>query len=106
MSLDTIPGTEQQASVEGIPWGVDVSGYLVDFPAATVTAAEASLTNMTTGATVSLGSYVPSVSGNVITQYIAVGTLASPNVYRLLVLFTPSGTNAVLAASLEITCPF
>ena len=98
----TVPAAVQQASVEDITWGVDVTALLSG--SQTPTAYTATLTT-STGATVTLAD-VPTVSGNIIEQRIRAGVLSPGGQYTLTVLFTPSGTTNEFAERVAITVPF
>lgn len=100
--ISTDPAGVQQASVEDIVWGIDMSNYLS--PGESVTNAVATLTNMRSKTVVILQDSC-AVLGNVVTQRIRSTTLLANITYQLLVTFTAFPTSNELATVLSITCP-
>lgn len=100
--ISTDPAGVQQASVEDIVWGIDVTNYLLI--GQTVTNAVCVLTNLRTKTTVTLADTC-SIAGNIISQRIRSGVLSNNVTYQLLVTFVASPTSNTLATVLNISCP-
>ena len=103
--IATSPAGATQATTETILWSVDMTNAISLIPGASVTGAACTLTNLTTGATVSLGS-MPSTSGNVVTQKIVGSTLTPYDVFRLVITFVASASAFTLSVALTLTVPF
>jgi hypothetical protein len=104
----TTPSGGNQASVEDITRGIDMTALLTG--GQTVTNAAATLTGPN-GNTITLTDS-PTVVGNIVSQRIRAGVLAhsagpvSSSTYTLTVTFTPSTSTNVFAAVFLLYCPF
>ena len=103
--LATNPAGVTQATTETITWSVDMTNAISLIAGASVSSPTSTLTNLTTGTAVSLGSG-PAATGNVVTQKIVGSTLTPFDVYRLVITFVANASAFVLSVAVLITVPF
>lgn len=100
--LATTPAGVQQATVEFIAWGIDMTDILL--PGQTPINPVSTFQNLVNKTYITLN-YFPTVSGNIVTQIIDGSELKANTTYQLVITFTASPSSNVLASVLTISCP-
>ncbi len=102
-ALTTVPATREHAVNMDRLYSNDVSAALTAPQTPTV----ASCTMYDVTATVSVAlTDTAVVAGNVVSQRVRANTLTAGHIYRLVFIFTPSGTTDIVDSVLGLVCPF